>query len=311
MIKREQWIDSRLCGFLLEEDPEAFKILAVYATLLKYRTEGHCYRPIHGLSGYKLLRLQTGVSENTLRDVIPLLIGMGLCLFTDDGGFFMLGREKVNKLNYNKKGKMVPVTIGKTFCETKGNVRAIPIISNINRQQKMIDKKVTLNKALKALEKGRTISNEDAKAVLRAHKSKNIDLANLNKVENTILSNKRISELITGDMGEVNDKKVSHGHYWKKVLRERSIITTRRRFECLWDKKMSFQEYLRHKKVFNEMYGYVTFRKGRIVRPIASEVGVNFQKPNKSYNSILYSNIYNNINIDNREVGEVSTSLPE
>lgn len=308
MIRREQWIDSRLCGFLLEEDPDAFRILAVYATLLKYRTEGHYYAPSNGLSGYKLLKVQTGISENTLRGIVPTLIGMGLGYFTPNGGFFLTGRKKVNELFENKRGKMVPVTIGKTFCETKGNVGAIYIITNINRQQKMIDKKVTLNKVLKALEKGRPVSGEDAQLILNTHKGKKIDLENLNKVENTILSNKRFSELITGDSGEKTDKKVSHGHYWKKMFENRSIITTRRRFECLWDKKMSFKEYLHHKKAFTEIHGYVTFRKGRIVKPIASEIGANFQKPSLSYNTILYTNIYSN----NKEtLGEVSTSLPE
>lgn len=309
MLKREQWIDSRLCGFLLEEDPDANKILAVYASLLKYRTQGHCYNSSHGLRGYKLLSRQTAISENTLRDVIPTLIGMGLAYFTKDGGFFMLGRKKVNKLFNNRKGKMVPVTVGKSFCETKGNVNAIKLISNINRQQRMIDKKVTLNKALKVLEKGKTCSNKDAQLILRTHKQGKIDLGNLKKVENTILSNQRIAELITDDCGKDKQQKVAYGKFWKKTLEKRGIILTRRRFETLWDKKMSYNEYLRHKRFFQEEYGYVTFRQGRIVRPIASEIGAVFKTPSLSYNTSIYITKYNNINKET--VGEVSTSLLE
>lgn len=263
MISNKQWIDSKVAGFLLSEDKSCYSLLAVYATLLKYRTEGHYYSPKNELKGYKLLSQQTCISENTLRKNIPTLIGMGLCYFSNNGGFFLVGRNKVNQLFENTTKKMVPVYIGNTFCETKGNVKLILIRTNLKRQEKAYRKKATLHKVKEATEKGIRVSN----AEYNLYKKSNVDFNNLNKVENTVLSNNGFSKIL----GE--NKSESFGKYWKNTLEKRGFISTRRRYRRINNKKLSYSEYKTIKNQLISSYGvFIGYLNGYLVEYICSEV---------------------------------------
>lgn len=298
-VNKYYYIDSKLLGHFLET--RDYKSVSVYILLLKNRNKGHSYVPIKNnnnklTKGYRLLSKETGISLNTLKTYVPSLIEMGLCHFTDSGGFFMLGREKVQEKYNNWRKKTVPIRLGETYLKTASNVRAALIIAKIFRQQKVIDYKVTLNKALKAAQKGIPLNKQQHDMILRASKRKDLDLENLGKVENTVISNISIARHLSGAKDYKVQNEVSKGSYWRSNLQKEGFILSRRRYKSVWSKKVSYLQYMSMRSFFYEKYGFVTYKNGRVVKPIVSEVGVVSDNisTNISYNTIYYINIYNN-----------------
>lgn len=295
-MEKRQYINSRLFYHLLQLGGQS--LVGTYAMLLKGRDNYHCYTPIKNSNGKltkgkRLISKQSGVSLTALEKNLPILINLGLCHHMKGGGFHLAGQQKI-KHKYNSY-KNIPIRIGKNLRETKGNVNAIMIIANGYKQTKQIDKKITLTKALRQEAKGLPLSHKQTKLILNAHKSKNVNLDNLNKVENIVLSNANISNLITGCERGENKNSISHGGYWRKVLEERGFIHSRRRYKSVWNEQMSYNEFLSRKKWFTEQFGFVTYKNGRIVKPIVSEVMFpNLDIiDNNIYNTNIIVNIYN------------------
>lgn len=264
-------------------------LVGVYAMLLYGRKGFHCYLPETNSNnkitkGKRLISKNSGVSLTALDTHLQKLVDLGLCSHMPNGGFILLGQQKI-KHKFNSY-KNVPIRIGKNLRETKGNVNAVLITANIYRQVKQIDKKVTLNKALCQERKGLPLDASQARAILRAHRNERVDLDNLYKVENTVLSNQGFSNVIRGRERGDNYNSVSHGGYWRKVLQERGFVFSRRRYRTIWSQKISYTEFLSMKKWFNEQYGFVSYRKGRVVKPIVSEVFL-------PYTDIIDNTIYN------------------
>lgn len=270
---KQQYINSKLFGQLIDLGGQS--LVGVYAMLLNGRNGNHCYLPFKNsngkiTSGKRLVSVKSGVSLTAINTHVPTLVKLGLCSFMKGGGFILIGQQKI-KHKYNSY-KNIPIKIGKNLRETKGNVNAVLIIANLYRQTRQIDKKVTLNKALCQEKKGISLSSNQVKLLKRARKNKFINLDELNKVENTVLSNKRISNLIRGLESHENNHSVSHGSYWRKVLQKRGFIYSRRRYKTIWAQKISYTRFLSMKKWFNENHGFVTYKNGRVVKPIVSEV---------------------------------------
>ena len=257
--------------------------------LLKGRDGYHRYSPIKNSNnkvtkGKRLLKLQSNISLTSLEKHLPTLLDLDLCHFDKDGGFFMVGSKKINQ--QFKSYKKIPITVGKNLRETKGNVNAVLIIANLYRQTSQIDKKITLNKAYKQEKKGLPLNSRQAYLLKKARQNKNINLDSLNKVENLVLSNKGISNLITGLLRDSNKNSVSHGGYWRKVLEKRGFILSRRRYKTIWSEKISYQRFLEMRSYFKSIHGFVTYKNGRVVKPIVSEV----LSPNVDYiNTTLYN----------------------
>ena len=114
-------------------------------------------------------------------------------------------------------------------------------------------------------------------------------------MENTVLSNLKIDELITGFESNQTQNSVSNGGYWRKVLVERGFIASRRRYKTLWGDKISYEQFVSMKKWFTEQYGYVTYKNGRVVQPIVSEVMV--------LNGSIDTSIYNSSILNNKILG--------
>lgn len=264
-----QHIDSAVFGHLFEKGSAG--LVGVYAMLLYGRKGYHCYLPYKNennkiTKGKRLISKQSGVSLTALNKHLPVLIDMGLCKFMPCGGFTMTGKKKLKKLN--KKKKSVPVRIGKNLRETKGNVYAVPVLARLFRQTKQIDKKITLSKAKCRAEKNRSVSQKDAELLLKAHKSKFIDLDKLKKVENIVLSNVGISEIMGGDC----KNHMVRGSYMRKLLENRGFIFSRRRYSPVSPEKISYQQFRASKNWYMEHFGFVTYKNGRVVKPIVSEV---------------------------------------
>jgi hypothetical protein len=295
-----QWIDSKVYGRLVESEGEsAYGTLAVYATLLSKRNLGHCYAPLKNSNNkptkhYRLLSKETGISYGVIKHHTDILISAGLCYFTKTGGLFMLGKDSVAKKESNKHKKRLGIKIGKTFCDTKTNVRAVMIVSSIKDQQTLIKRKTALRKLKKALDNNSPLSSKQLKLrnlLLKA--GKEIEVVNM--VQITVLSNQGFARVLKMDT-EDEKNNISKGNYWKKKLVDSDFIRCRRRYKTLWGKTMSYAEFLCHKRAFTEKYGFVTYKNGRIVKPVVSEIGKveNFSYSYiNSYNSSIYNTMYN------------------
>jgi hypothetical protein len=290
-----QYVNAMEFGRLMEIGGQS--LVGVYAMLLKGRDGFHCYTPVKNSNnkvtkGKRLISNQSGVSLTALDRYLPEVVAAGLGSHMKNGGFILTGRQKLIDKN-NGKRKYVPIKVGKNLRETKGNVNAQLIISNITRQAKQIDRKVTLNKAVCQERKGNHLSAAQI-SVLKNARKREVDLNDLKKVENTVLSNKRIADLITGHISDDDNNRVSKGSYWRKVLEERGFMVSRRRYKTIWDKKISYSEFLSMRDWFYQEHGFVSYKNGRIVKPIVSEVMI----PNlytSTYSSKYILSKYSNI----------------
>lgn len=290
-----QYVNAMEFGRLMEIGGQS--LVGVYAMLLKGREGFHCYAPVKNSNnkvtkGKRLISNQSGVSLTALDKYLQQIVDLGLGSHMKNGGFILTGRQKIIEKN-NGKRKYVPIRVGKNLRETKGNVNAQLIISNITRQAKQIDRKVTLNKAVCQERKGNHLSAAQ-KSILKNARKRDVNFTDLKKVENTVLSNKRIADLITGDISDDNNNRVSKGSYWRKVLQERGFIVSRRRYRTIWEKKISYSEFLSMREWFYKEHGFVSYKNGRIVKPIVSEVMVPNHYTN-TYNTKYILNKYTSI----------------
>lgn len=276
-----QYVDAKVLGTLIQlPGHNGQGLSAVYATLLATRNAIHChsfYKNSNNkrTSGYRLLAKNSGLSINTLKKYVPDLIELGLCRFTDNGSLLMTGKKKLSK-----KKKFVKVIIGRNLAETKNYVNGIIICGNIRNQRTLIDKKITLSIILCKLAKDIPLTKKECRLYKNAVKNGGINLHDLKKVENTVLSNSRISDLITHNLSQ----SPSLGTYYRKKFVENGQILSRRRFKRVVDHKMSWEHFISIRKSLYDNYGFVTYRKGYVVQPIASEVAIPYDISSR-YNS--------------------------
>lgn len=267
----QQYVDSVILHDLIQAPAiDGHGLAAVYATLLKTRNRGHCfaYEQNHSnnkyTKGYRLLAKYSGLSINSLKKYVPRLIEMGLCRFTDNGSFLMKGRKALGAR------KAIKIEIGNNLSSTKTWVKGIPVLANIRSQRSMKDKKVTLKIIISKVRKNIPLTKRELKIYKAAEKNPRIDLENLNKVENTVLSNKRIAELVSYN----ESQSPSLGTYYRKKFHQSGQMISRRRFKRVVDHKMSYKEFMNIRSSLYDNYGFVTYRKGYVVKPLVSEVAI-------------------------------------
>lgn len=279
MEQNRQYVCSKTLGRLINE---SFELATCYTMLLNARNGNHRYEPFKNsnnktTSGYRLLSKRSNVSYSALKKYVPRLVELNLCRFDSDGGFFMCGLSTVQKQSQNKVGKVVPVKINKNLRATVANVKAVVIIANLWRQQNKIVKNQTLYKAIKA-SKTRKLSKPEYLAIKNAVR-KGICIEEFKMVEKTVLSNIRIALLLRGTL---NSSSVSVGSYWRKKLVNAEYISSNRRFEDVYDHRVTYAQYCAYKPQLQEIYGFVTYFRGKIVRPLASYTKIN---------TTIYSNL--------------------
>lgn len=270
MPKQEQYVDSRVLHDLIQAPAiDGYGLAATYAILLSSRNRGHCFAYHQNSNnkftkGYRMLALHSGLSMHTLKKYVPRLVEMGLCRFTRNGSLLMRGRRSLGTR------KSIRIQLGNNLAEVKTFIKGIPVLANIRAQRSMSDKKVTLKIIISKVKRDIPLTKRELKIYKAAQKNPRLDLENLNKVENTILSNKRISELVTYNQSQ----SPSLGTYYRKKFHQNGQMVSRRRYKRVIDHRMSHGEFMNIRKSLYDNYGFVTYRKGYVVRPIASEVAI-------------------------------------
>jgi hypothetical protein len=198
------------------------------------------------ISGYSLLRSKTNLTLHSIQKYVPILIDMGLCYIDKNGDFVLLGNNKL-KLKYNDK--LVPIKIGSTLTETVYNSLTVRLFSAEKSQKNQIEKKQTRSEII-AYGSKRLSKYYDKKY---GH--------NLEINEKTVLSLQGFGDLKHGENNNIRDIK-SSGAYYKRKLREKGIVKTKREFKKL--EKSTYLNYLQLKKYFN-IGRKITYKNGWIV----------------------------------------------
>jgi len=288
-----QYTNSKLFGLLFEKGGAG--LVAAFSMLQNGRNGDHCYMPIVNTnnkktSGKRLISRNTGMSLSALNTYLPILEELGICYPVGNGSYHVVGANKIDRLFNNKK--KVPVVIGKNLRATKSNVFKVLMTANLYRQANAIDKNITLHKAKRRVDRGLPVSIKECQLLKNFYK-KDSERDLPKKVENIVLSNMGISNLITGAKKALGHKTVSQGSYWRKKWQNEQFIHSRRRYTTISETKISYAEFKATKKYLNETFGFVTYKNGRVVKPICSEVLlVSEGIIDSSYNtSIIYKSL--------------------
>lgn len=227
------------------------KLIAVYCILKTSRNNEIKYYSYTAknnkfISGYSLLRSKTNLTLHSIQKYVPVLIDMELCFIDKNGDFVLLGNNKL-KQKYN--GKLVPVKIGSNLTDTVYNSLTVRLFSAEKSQKTQIEKKQTRSEIIAY--GSRKLSKYYNKKY--GH--------NLEVNEKTVLSLQGFGDLKHGENDNIRDIK-SSGAYYKRKLREKGIIKTKREFKKL--EKSTYLNYLQMKKYFN-IGRKITYKNGWIV----------------------------------------------
>ena len=266
------------------------KLISVY-TILKASRNGEVKYYAHtsnnnkSVSGFALLRKQTNLTLHSIKKYVPMLIDLGLCFIDKNGDFVLLGNDKL-KTKYNNK--LVPITVGKNLTETAYKSLAVRMFSAEKNQKTQIEKKQTRSE----------IIAYGSKKLSKYYDKKYGH--NLEVNEKIVLSLQGFGDLKHGKDNEIKDIK-SSGAYYKRKLREKGIIKTKREFKKL--KKATYSEYLQMKKYFN-IGRKITYKNGWIVEEQISSFSttVFVEKPATTKLELTVSPVVENNITVNKEV---------
>ena len=217
------------------------KLIAVYCILKASRNGevkyyAHTSKNNKKVSGYNLLRKQTSLSLHAIEKYVPMLIKMGLCYIDFNGDFVLIGNDKLKK-TYNTK--LLPILVGKNLNNTADSSLAVRVFSKHKEQKKQIAKKLTQREQLAQITNPRSL--KEYKAAKRLERQ-GFDGSVLEK---TVLSLQGFSVLKQNGNKIIKDVK-SNGAYYKKKLKNKNIIKTKREFEKI--EQISYGEYLNRKE---------------------------------------------------------------
>lgn len=169
----------------------------------------------------KTLERISGVSRNTLKRYVPVLIDMGFVYVQGNGRIEVRGR-RWSKKRFKGKFKLVPVYLGKNFTETKAMSGYVRVRSNIDNQQKQIDKKI------KRIER-----------LMQAPKRNKRSLDEVRVRKTTTLSNQGFADLLKG-LGRSKNT----GKYHKQKLIKFGLLSQVRELKLVFPGVKSL-EFLR------------------------------------------------------------------
>ena len=274
-MKKKFRIDTLLLGLMhntaIEEGLDPYKLVATYAILKTSRNGNIKYRSYTSknnkkVSGYGLLRKETGLSLHTLKKYTPVLIALKLASFDDNGDFILLGNRKTKQLTEKRTNKLAPITIGKNLTETRYSVMKIFLHSKQKRIHFCKDRKHTRREIIKGNPKNKKESSLYKKMIKNPNK---YGLDNYN--DNCVLSNMGYSKLL---FDEEDNKQL--GSYYKSIFRERGLIRSNRQFKSV--RSMSRGEYLR--TVDRKKSPKMSWRRGELVE----ELVATFEVPENHFN---------------------------
>lgn len=231
-------IPSRLYYALFKEGGD--NLLSVYCSLKAFKAgqiKFKAYKSKNNkfVSGYSLLRSQTNISLSSLKRYVPVLETMGLLKFEENGDVSLLGNKKLKSLYGNK---IVPVPVCNKLVNTRYACMTVRLHSKQQQQFRMIEKKANLSELLMQGESGvKTLKQlKKLKKLIKEHGN---DVSKLNYTDETVLSIQGYAFL----KHHKEDNK-SLGNYYKKKLKEKGLVATRRRFKEFSDaQSMSYSEF--------------------------------------------------------------------
>lgn len=235
------------------------KLLAVFCTLKAYRGKSDKYyafksRNHKSIGGYSLLRSKTNLSLSVIQKYVPMLINMGLCSIDSSGNVSIAGNDKL-KSKFNNK--LVPIRIGKNFIDTSYNTISVRLSSEERQQRIQIGIKTHRRDLLLQLNDPKTAAAyKEAKRVVDKYGS------SISVTECVVMSNAGFAALKDGTQ---NNK--HKGAYWKKKLKQKGLISTKRRFKRVM--KASFEEYKQY-RVFSNCPQNTKYSYGYIVEELVS-----------------------------------------
>lgn len=249
-------INSRLYYDLFSSDESGDRVISLFLHLKQIRGNNRCIESYKArnnkfVSGYSLLRAKSNISISTLKKYVPILINKGLVRFDEMGNVFVLGGDKINILYSTEK--VVPVQLGKNLVETAHNSFYVRIHALYGAQKKQIAKKKSQKELL--LQVASPKSATEYKKALRLKKQLEEKGKVIEIVDTPILSREGFSKLrFKKDTTKMVSK--SSGFYYKKILKDRGSISTRRRFEKVM--KMTYSEYNNCKNYYtSSSYTYI------------------------------------------------------
>jgi len=262
MNKKIARISSKLYFDLYQKGGD--KLIAVYAILKTSRNNEVKYYSYTSknnkfIGGYSLLRAKTNLTLHSIQKYVSILIDMELCFIDKNGDFVLLGNDKIKK-KYNNK--LLPIKIGVNLTDTAYNSLAVRAFSMEKTQKTQIEKKQTRSEII-ACGSSRVSKYYDKKY---GH--------NLEVNEKIVLSLQGFGDLKHGEDNKIRDIK-SSGAYYKRKLREKGFIKTKREFKKI--EKITYNEYLQMKKYFN-LSNKVTYKNGWLVEEQISSFTTSFIK---------------------------------
>lgn len=249
-------INSRLYYDLFSSDESGDRVISVFLHLKNIRGNSPyiaSYKAKNNkfVSGYSLLRAKSNITLSTLKKYVPILIDKGLVRFDEVGNVFILGGDKINTLYSTEK--VVPIKIGKNLIETAYNSYFVRIHASHRQQRKQIAKKQSQKELLLQVVSPKSSSEYKKALSLKKRLEKTGKIIEITDMP--ILSREGFSKLkFKKDTTKIVSK--SSGFYYKKVLKSRGKITTKRRFEKVMP--MSYLEYRNCKNYYNNSsYTYI------------------------------------------------------
>ena len=258
-------INSKLYKLLLDEGGD--KLIAIYLILKsaknsKSRILAEKTSQGKSIKFYRLLHKKTKLSEATLKKYVPKLINLGICNFSANGSFYILGNNKTNKRFDKKNCLKIEVS---NLIKTALNSYLVRVKALEKTQIKNIEKHQRQINIISRAERGFFLKKSEKNTLKRLIK-KEITISKLNThCDKVVLSNKGFAFLKDLD----KDKK-SKGYYHKQKLIKANLIKTKREFKFLID--CSYLDFLIIKRETNNRK--LVFRNNKLYIELVSSFKV-------------------------------------
>lgn len=229
------------------------RLVAVYLTLKYYKGDSPAFfsrmsKNRRLLRFESLLRNSTNLPYDTIKKYVPMLIELGVCCFSDDGDFYMVGNDNLKVMFRSQK--MIPIALGKNMIETSYNSYMVRIHSSSLKQAKSIVYKQ--NKSVLLLQKDNPSNLADFKAARKLSKR---FPDGIEVTDEIVLSNEGFARLKNSERGYK-----AIGGYWKSRLKKLKLINTKRRGEliskCELESFLSFRKSLPREYIYQQGYIY-------------------------------------------------------
>ena len=255
------------------------------------------------VSGYNLLRKETGMSLSVLKDKVPALIRMGLCDFNEDGDLVMLGGRKLNKRYYTREKveQVFSHTKKKTTKWKQRKVKLVAVDASSYKNAKEFLQVLLLHSSLRSQQKEGGLKKEridrfnsyqeDTKGgsikewkSLKKMREKNPELF-LGYRSDLCLSLKGTAKAISA----TTTNSESLGSYYRQKLKKKGLISTQRKYKMVegFERRVFKQEHLQqaiieYKHLYNAKSGVgLRIMNGKLCIEIASKLRINVELPKK------------------------------